>query len=174
MSIEDDVKNAIEEFGTRAHERFTHKGMAFYDEDCRSNDFLLSMLSVDNIKIKPLPELFAHGVSVYGDDEYLMWEISLADKNNFVSATDNNDIRWSFDSMNYDQRRKTSASREFNLDEAKDGAVCEVLNPDCTWITCKYLYEYTDKRVVMMIGSLSEVVKKEDLRMKYLPKKVQS
>jgi len=66
MEIEDLVKNAIDEFGDRAHERFNKvvyaNGMNIVD--LRSNALLL--LAIDNgdiIKSKPLSELFAHDMS---------------------------------------------------------------------------------------------------------------
>jgi len=74
--IEDDVKAAIEEFGERAFERFIRDrnivivgGIGWIN--------LLSNSELDfkiGLKLKPLPELFAHDVKVYGDNAYLMWE----------------------------------------------------------------------------------------------------
>jgi len=178
MEIEELVKNAIDEFGDRAHERFWYP----LGEDSfipESNEMLIGILRDEkdctDLELLPLPELFAHGCDVYGfEQEVKMWEFS------WVDNEDDSSYYWSRCSTPIDNnpflryRRKKSAAREFCLEDAKAGDVVEVLNPDCLWIPCKYLYEYTDKRIVMMIGTLSEVVKKEDLRMKYPKKLVQS
>jgi len=183
-NIEELVRLAIEEFKDDAHELV--EVSALLNNASPSERFWFSPTQKtfnliindehrpQHIRPKHLPELFAHGVKFYGfEQEVKMWE--------FYSHPE---LEWvNFGNCSYDDalktfdifgvRRKTSAARPFDLEGSKAGDVVEVLNPDCTWITCKYLYEYTDKRIVMMVGTLSEVVKKEDLRMKY-PKKVQS
>jgi len=179
-NIEDDAKAAIEEFGELAYERFIIDRslrlvgfFGFYSPV--SNDELKNNLGLE---LKPLPELFANDVKLYNDNAYFMWETKLNydnpahDEYQWSTASSNNFIYQALQSTGVSVRRKTSAGLPFDLELAMAGDVVEVLNPDGLWVSCKYLYEYTDKRIVMMIGTLSEIVKREDLRMKY-PKKVQ-
>ena len=131
-NIEQAVQAAIDEFGDDAYKRFNHKGMAFNDESCRSNDFLLRMLSVKNVSIKPLPELFAHDVEVYGENAYLMWEkkeegvdsnyITFASNNHasdYIREIDENGNGNIFGAFHV--RLKTSAALPFDLERAKAG-----------------------------------------------------
>jgi len=130
--IEKAVQSAIEEFGGDAKKRFRVFLSNCEEDDVNGvgtwhgfedNDHFI--ICPESFDLKPLSSLFSHDVEVYGGNAYLMWEISLSDKNNFIDATDNDDIRWSFDSTNYDQRRKTSAALPFDLERAKAGDAVE-------------------------------------------------
>jgi len=139
MSIKDDVKAVNEEFGELVFERF--EIFSNFDNkynSFESNDDFLQTIKVavetylidpQRIVLKPLPELFAHD-KVFYINAFEMWEISLSDKNNFIDATDNRDVEWALNSTNYDVRRKASAPRPFDLDDAKAGDVVYFIHDD--------------------------------------------
>jgi hypothetical protein len=130
MNIEQQVQQAIEEFGELAHERFIVK--TGYDEFYpHSNNEMY--LYIDAIELKPLPELFEHDVKVYGDDAYLMWIHELHGISN--KPINNDDIKTSFDFSSIIVTRKTSAALPFDIERAKAGDVVisnndEIVNID--------------------------------------------
>ena len=158
-NIEKVVQAAIEEFGEDAYKRFTHKGMAFNDEPCRSNEFLLRMLSVNNVSIKPLPELFAHDVVVYGDNAYLMWLIS--ERGIWCELQGG-----MLDTMNREPnrfKRRTSAALPFDLGRAMAGDVAEYFAEDLVsrnghWIIA-------ENNIAALLFKKDK--NRDDLRMKY-------
>lgn len=147
MNIAELVKNAIEEFGDRAHERFERDSYEFDGGLIESmgdypkwgtrpfsdNDQLLflvdCLINHDaehlEIRLKPLPELFTHGCDVYGfEQEVKMWEWQ--DDNNVWNdfspeLCDYDEIIYGM--TEYVHRRKTSAAREFCPEDAnsRDG-----------------------------------------------------
>lgn len=124
MSIEQIVQQAIEEFGEFAHERFTDsKGLNFADND----DLNRELAGWGDIQLKPLPELFAHNVKVYGDDAYLMLQRYNYDSRDvicWINCTSNDDVQLAIDNDN-EIRRKQSAALPFDLKRAKAGDAFE-------------------------------------------------
>lgn len=174
-------KQSVAEFGERAHERFTHKGMAFYDENVSSNKFAEAMLKLNNLKIKPISDLWNHDVQVYVDDAHLMWEYydwlvrdNLNNRVFWVSASSNDDINNCI-SGGWSIRRKESAALPFDLERSKAGDIVEWRN-DCddTWDTCEFVTESNDNgffEIISSCGIDKKYVLACELRMKY-PKKV--
>jgi len=168
-NIEELVKAAIEEFGELAYERFTDdKGFLF-----ESNDELnREIVGWCDIKLKPLSELFAHDVKIYGDNAYQMWG------HDFLNVwwgdlIDNDEVSIV---INGDKiRRKTSAALPFDLERAKAGDVVESLWVDDIW------RKYPVARLRILDGYIENDIFYHDdcfincnkLRMKF-PKKVQS
>jgi len=164
MSIEQQVKEAIEEFGELAHERFVVAGIGFVD--CKSNDDLTNPEFF--IQLKTPQELITHDVKVYGDDAYLIWEWQYKDngcptwKNNWSNC----DRQLSFKStLSY--RRKTSAALPFDLERAKAGDVVEIHAN--YWKNCKSKTFEKIKFPLVQLDNIS--VSEFNLRMKY-PKKI--
>jgi len=139
MSIKDDVKAAINEFGDSALERFV-------------------LNNNGTSKLKPLPELFAHDVSVYGDDAYLMWEIYMR------PCSFRSESGWqTMNGNQYEQiagdviRRKTSAALPFDIERAKAGDAVEWFGGK-EWISA-------DTDVACWTYGVNS--NRKDLRMKY-------
>jgi len=131
MNIENSVKLAIEEFGIRAFERFNDaKGFIIESNDELDPSGWRILAGLRDIKIKPLHELFAHDVTVYGDNAYLIWEIlsTRGNGNNFAwqPAISNKDFPC-------DMRRKTSAALPFDIERAKEGDVVEIKRLSKEW-----------------------------------------
>lgn len=136
MSIEEEVKAAIEEFGDRAFERFNYR--THYENggvspwySAISNKFIADNIKKTEILLKPMPKLFAHDVEVYGDNAYLMWQWQY--KNNSTGKWADEwfdcDRPLTFKSaLNY--RRKKTASLPFDLERAKSGDMVEWINAD--------------------------------------------
>ena len=169
MNIEQAVKDAIEEFGDRAYERFIDdKGFSFSHND----EILRELVGWCDIQLKPLLELFEHGVKFYGfEQEKQMWKFKGAggDWQDMPDFVDYRGVLKGMTKKFYEHRRKNSASLPFDIDRAKAGDVVEIESNKSGygWIKCKYLYEYTDKRIVAVIGDLPEIVERNKLRMKY-------
>lgn len=174
--IKQQVQQEIDEFGSKAHERFILTAHGFGEQN-KNNGTLLHILEHDkylqhhDIQLKPLPELFEHDVSFYGADAYLMWEISLSDKDKFIDATDNNDVLWALDSTNYDVIRKTSAALPFDLERAIAGDVVEINRLGKGWCFFKpYGYSINpdnNGNIEFYDASGYSTINPEKLRMKY-------
>lgn len=145
MSIDEEVKQAIAEFGDRAHERF-RVFMSYSQEDAvdgvgtwyefEDNDHMI--FCPESIEKKPIRDLFAHDVAVYGDNAYLMWKIT--DDDNKMQPLSNNDIYVVFCLISdgiYKAvlSRKQSASLPFDLERAKRGDDLLFLK-NGEWIDC--------------------------------------
>jgi len=111
-NIEELVKAAIDEFGELAFERFEESD-GIETINLPSNRFLIISLSDESVvvKLKPMPELFAHDVKIYGDNAYQMWQLSHEYNEN------NGDYYWINCTITLDfnlplkYRRKASAHR---------------------------------------------------------------
>jgi len=150
--IEQQVKEAIDEFGELAHERFMVDNVDIVD-----NSHLLLILEYNRtLKLKPLPELFEHDVSFYGADAYVMWEwkISAVFASQKWHAVDcigqhgNIYLKVSIGDMALDHRRKTSAALPFDIERAIAGDAVGIL---CNgeWVDfdscgCKVNWDYPD------------------------------
>jgi hypothetical protein len=121
------------EFGNDAHKRLLIK---FKNQLLPIQDNQTAEMSLDIIESKPLTELWVHDDSYY-IDAYTMWEISLADKNEFFNAKSNDDIFDALNSVNYDCRRKDSAAMPFDLKRAKAGDVVECRIYTGKWVELK-------------------------------------
>jgi len=180
-NIEDDVKAAIEEFGELAHERFTDDKGFLFESNGELNREIVGWCG---IKLKPLSELFTHGVKVYGfEQEVKMWEFYSHPELEWVSFGDcsYDDALKTFDI--FDVRRKTSAALPFDLDRAnKLGDVVEnyhetykqwqVMSRSCIFEMKKYTNKVSEDYVrVQLCEGASIALKADNLRMKY-PKKV--
>jgi len=118
MSIEQAVKDAIDEFGKFAHERFEDNlGFDYYN-----NTTLLEMIL--DIQFKPLPELFAHDVKFYGDDAYLMWRY--LNKRGLMIFNSNIEVERAI-KYSLTIERKNSAALPFDIERAKAGDVVEFM-----------------------------------------------
>jgi len=173
--IEELVKNAINEFGDRAYERFfvSNKGQK---DVLHSNSDIDYWIQHCHIKLKPMSELFAHGCDVYGfEQEIKMWEWQDDDNvwNDFspeLCAYD--EIIYGM--TEYVRRRKTSVARAFCLEDAKAGDVVELNLGDRKVL--KFIGEsrvYAGFIAVMDEQGLHHV-NPESLCMKYPKKLVQS
>lgn len=142
--INEQWKNAIEEFGNRAFERFDDNDLSEFLDSNEVTEYYISL--GHDIKLKPLAELFKHDALVYGDDAYLMYKISLFGKHMFSDAKDNREIMWHFASSSHDfncfdyeksnLQRKTSAALPFDLIRAKTGHIVEWFESiSNNWIT---------------------------------------
>lgn len=110
MSIENIIKNAIEEFGDRAFERFV-------------------LNNNGTSKLKPLPELFAHDVDVYGDNSYFMWRYTT--KYGAQPAKSNVEINRAIE-YGLTISRSTSADNiEFDIDRARSGDAVQIISSCC-------------------------------------------
>jgi hypothetical protein len=123
----------------------------------------------DNVELKPLPELFKHGVSVYGfEAEKKMWEFKGAggDWQDLPGHADYYAVVRGMKKGFYDHRRKTSASLPFDLDRAVAGDVVECSNTETDFkqITTN------DLQSIIKKGWLELYVENGFLRMKYPPK----
>jgi len=176
-NIENDVKAAIEEFGECAFERFWYP----LGEDSflvQDNEMLISILQDEkyctDLELLPLPELFAHGVKFNGNGEYLMWEIFdnyINKPKEWHTPSSNKELDYYLSYHLEDEiiRRKTSATRPFDLERAKAGDVVEVLH-DGEWIVFDF------KRWLLSGDTGIDNISFQypaDLRMKF-QKKVQS
>jgi len=157
MNIEQQVKEAIEEFGEFAHERFVLIANGFGEQN-KNNDTLLHILEYDKylqnheIKLKPLPELLAYDMKVYGDDAYLMWEYEA--KYLMDDVIDCNHAVITAWQENYEIVRKNSAALQFCLERAKAGDAVEVMinspkKDGFEWVDfnsggCKVNWDYPD------------------------------
>jgi len=67
-----------------------------------------------------MPELFAHDVTVYGDNAYQMLEslVDTVDGDGVITPESNNDFIQDIEYTD-EVRRKTSAARPFDIDDAK-------------------------------------------------------
>jgi len=180
MNIEDDVKAAIEEFGERAHERFMIDAVDFVY--LSSNDDLNYNVNFA-IKSRPMTELFAHDVKVYGDNAYLMWYVLTPriDINNDVIEDKESDLQSNKDFYRYINVfsfiRKKSAELPFDSIRVLNGdAVCAIgTEVNLLKNATKILGLSCNKEWLCWIeddprNPLS--VLRENIRMKY-PKKVQ-
>jgi len=118
INIQQAVKDAIDEFVDRAHERFEYADVGW--SNCTSNDYLAPECFI--LRLKPLPELFEHDVSFYGADAYLMWELN----NELDFIVSNLSVLCAID-QGVDVRRKTSSAQKFDIERAKAGDVVEML-----------------------------------------------
>jgi len=197
-NIEELVKAAIDEFGELAFERFILIANGFGEQN-KNNDTLRHILEYDKylqnheIKLKPLPELFAHDVKFYGDNAYLMWSGSVTYDDAFgdfyevrdVVFDDNAHVLSEFKVSTLDSvYRKTSAARPFDLELAKAGDVVEnyhetykqwqVMSRSCIFEMKKYTNKVSEYYVrVQLCEGASIALKADNLRMKF-PKKAQS
>jgi len=168
-----------EEFGDRAHERFVENHLVaneivpvFFS----TNESLLSMSDFRLLYLKPLPDLFAHDVSLYGDNAYLMWEVSsqwvlafnFSFNNNFTvecALTDDRSL----------VKRKQSAALPFDLDRAISGDKVQITDlPSLNLIDAVFLGCSNDGYAVCVKwgnnGNLEIIEKRyfeQELRMKF-------
>jgi len=176
-NIEDDVKAAIEEFGDLAFERFEVETAPKFWISSTNNSQLITAFA----RLKPLPELLAHDIKVYGDNAYLMWSGSVAYDDAFggfyevrdVVFDDNAHVLSEFEVSTLDSvYRKTSSALPFDLERAKDGDVVEVFdgNPDYGWSLAKYEGNYEQDGLII-VSRVSDNyrmrVYDNDLRMKF-------
>ena len=127
--IEQVVKDAIEEFGDRAYERFYY---FHFDTDSANelndNNALLPISEGygDRYKLKSLLELFEHDASFYGTDAYLMWDVDTQWILNFnFSFNCNFTVECALINNRPSVRRKTSAALPFDIERAISGGVVE-------------------------------------------------
>jgi len=86
VNIEQQVKEAIEEFGELAYERFLLQVSEYgklkniSSVNFKSNNELIDSVGKFAMFLKQLPELFEHDVKFYGNDAYLMWEWQYKDR----------------------------------------------------------------------------------------------
>ena len=176
MSIKYQWQAAKNEFGNHAFKRF-NSGAFMLD----SNNAIENMFSVilhddendndDYLCFKPLRELWAHDDDFY-IDAFKMWEISLADKNKFFNAKNNDDIFDALNSVNYDCRRKDSAGLPFDLERAKAGGVVERLDLTGKWVVeTSWFHTAFIHNGIVVYGERKLSAKISDLRMKYPPQK---
>jgi len=181
--IEKAVQAAIEEFGDDAHKRFVIKRKAIKDGD------MFGSIIIDNadilrakddltvsLELKPLPELFAHGVEFYGmENEILMWQIS----ERGIWCNLQGEMPETMTQEPYRFRRKTSAdAMPFDLERAKAGDMVEWFFYD-EWKVINNAH-YSQIGISKMHGRIdigftgrgSKWVMEKHLRMKYPPKKV--
>jgi hypothetical protein len=165
MDIKQQWQDAVAEFGDRAFEWFT---------GVTCNDDVVYYISVgDNVELKPLPELFEHGVSVYGfEAEKQMWEWLCGD--DWIPIPElscQNEILCCMDQ--YKHRRKTSASLPLDLERAKAGDVVELDVGDRCII--KFLGESKSHKGLLAVMNSQGVhhVSKDVLLMKY-PQKLEN
>jgi len=89
--IEQQVKDAIEEFGELAHERFFCNKPIF--AKINRNDGLYFLINNGyKLELKTLPELFEHDVKFYGADAYLMWEWVCTNEITAIPAQSNKEL----------------------------------------------------------------------------------
>jgi hypothetical protein len=172
-------ENAVKEFSKRAFERFDDNDLFEFLDSNEVTEYYIRLKH--DIQLKPIGELFEHDMQFYGDDAYLMWKISLSDKNRFIGATDNKDVEWALNSTNYDVRRKTRAALPFDLIRAKAGHIVEWFESiSNNWITLdsNAFIKYDSTLIeVQGITYASQVlfpyglanIDINDLRMKYPP-----
>jgi len=174
MSIEQIVQQAIDEFGELAHERFTRRyAPHFSDTQCQlQNNSDFSDYDLQDTHLKPLPELFAHDVKVYGDDAYLMWDIDTqwVLKFNF-SFNCNFTVECALTDGRSLVKRKASAYLPFCLDRAKAGDVVEWFNGN-KWVLlalkfCSNHFILNNELMYRSLNGASDNICLCDLRMKY-------
>lgn len=165
MNIEQQWQAAKEEFKDNAFKRFKIYHHGYGELDAASNEQIESVISQnptrdfrDILKIKSLPELFAHDVEVYGENAYLMWEI----KYSKIPIPSNDEIINALSAIGINKllQRKKSAALPFDLERAKAGDVVEWFDKT-NWINCTFnliAYDYIPKNEYHL------------LRMKYPPK----
>jgi len=176
MSIEDDVKAAIEKFGELAYERFEVETAPKFWINSTNNSQLITAFA----RLKTLPELFAHDVKVYGDNAHLMWKIFdnyINKPKEWLTPLSNKELDYYLSYHLEDEiiKRKTSAARPFDLERAKAGDVVEWERDKHDWIKAKLVIS-TDIRIQIFVnGDIvdSGHINKSRLRMKF-PKKVRS
>ena len=156
--IEKAVQSAIEEFWELAHERFTDDcGLSLSDND----ELNRLILECHDIKLKPLPELFAHDVTVYGDNAYLMYVVDNMD-------IDSNNHLLLLLEHNRTLTRKTSAALPFDLERAKAGdVVWHIAGGNVTDID---IPDRADYAISGVVNGISTTFYLPNLSMKYPPK----
>jgi len=162
-NIEDDVKAAVEEFGECAFERFDVETAPKFWISSTNNSQLITAFA----RLKPLPELFAHDVKVYGDNAYLMWYWILHENDGIsMDFSDNEEVKNAWTTV----KRKTSIALPFDLELTKAGDVVEALTGDWEWKTVSFMGCTNEKIFVKWLdntGSFFRFNELDRLRMKY-------
>lgn len=176
MNIEQQWQAAKEEFKDNAFKRFKIYHHGYGELDAASSEQIEGVISQsptrdfrDILKTKPLPELFSHDVSVYGENAYLMWEI----KYSKIPIPSNDEIINALSAIGINKllQRKQSAALLFDLERAKSGDVVESLWTHGEWdiyltIIKENCFIENDKLIHPDCGWIFV----HDLRMKYPPR----
>jgi hypothetical protein len=179
MNIEQ-IKQAIEEFGDRAFERFTMRVAPHVSEQCdldSNKDF--DNYDLHDMQLKPLHDLFKNDSSVYGYDAYLMWEWQNKPSDNIQTPwrkfnfnldceCEINNLNWEFCGTNV--RRKTSAELPFDLERAISGDDIEYNKLSGQWAVCKFIADCGDNGIKIQFKNQYHWCQYVYLRMKYPPK----
>lgn len=178
MNIEQQWQAAKEEFKDNAFKRFKIYHHGYGELDAASNEQIEGVISQsptrdirDILKTKPLPELFAHDVSVYGENSFQMWEV----KYSKIPPPSNDEILNAFDALGINKllQRKKSAALPFDLERAKTDDVCEIFKNQ-EWLTGFFKANndgetFTFENSFFGTGGMIECVD-SIIRMKYPPR----
>ena len=113
MNIEELWRLAVEEFRERAHERFIG---TIYDIESNGDAF---KHGIQRLQLKPIHDLIAHDIEVYGDKAYLMWTNTA---NRIIE--DNEELIYLYDCLRHgigeELARKTTAVLPFDFGRANE------------------------------------------------------
>jgi len=154
-----------EEFGSDAYKRVYVNTLDARD----SNDEIQRIIDdfdCVKLKLKPLPELFAHDVDVYGDNAFFMWET-----HNGLQFDSNASVLKNIKTGLFSITRKTSAAMPFDIERAKKGDVVTYgIKEDA--VTNFVFPDHTDYAICGDVNGIQNVFwNYSNLRMKYPPKK---
>lgn len=160
---------AKEEFKDGAFKRFCFENGATFTSNGEVESDVIGWRFV---MFKPLPELYAHDVSVYGKNAYLMWEMK-ADVKGCIPLKHNDFFRLGSNcafGQQAEYRRKTSAALPFDLERAKTGCVIEYFNGEI-WTLCIDVKEChgTEIAKITSESGIDHHIGFNNLRMKYPP-----
>jgi len=168
--MQEQWQQALEEFGDEAFRRFKPKWPL--QAGCNDNhDIIIGLNSGLCFELKPLPELFADDVDVYGKDAYLMWEYQpgIGSDYNFENFDSNDEVLNSIWELN---NRKESAALPFDLELAKTGECFEFYD-NGSWCDAEISDFSDEESLTIFISSRTCYVDNplfSNLRMKYPPK----